>query len=534
MDPLDLAVIRGRLQQIVDEMDLVHTKSAVSPVISEMLDRASAIVDVGLREVVAQGETGLPMFVSAMQTAARSVLDAVGAELRPGDVLVMNDPYLGGTHLPDVKMLRPWFHAGRLVFMLVSTGHYVDVGAASVGAFDPGTTEIFQEGLRIPPTWIVRDDVERPDVVGLITANCRLPSTNHADLVAQRNALDVGARRIDALVADYGIDRVLDAVVELGDRSEQHMRSHLSSLPDGTYEFVDVVETDLDGGRPLVVQLTMTVRGSDLELSFEGTSPICQAPLNLSRYTTESAAFVALKHLFPDVPNNGGCFRPVRFEIPDGCFLAAEAPAAVGGYTEGAIRVVDVIFGALGRALPEQSYAGSFGTGGVVTISGRAAGAKGEYFTALFPMCGGYGASFGDDGLVHGPAYTGTARLTSVETSERDLPIRWEELALRAGSGGDGQWRGGDGSVCRVTALADLTVSFLGSRTRSRPFGLAGGEPGEPVVVHGLAGDVPIGGEGTTGLRNVALTGGDWVEWRSAGGGGWGEPADRGRSHPSR
>lgn len=523
MDPLDLAVIRGRFQQIVDEMDLVHTKSAVSPVISEMLDRASAIVDVGLREVVAQGETGLPMFVSAMQTAARSVLDAVGPELRPGDVLVMNDPYLGGTHLPDVKMLRPWFHDGRLVFMLVSTGHYVDVGAASVGAFDPGTTEIYQEGIRIPPTWIVRDDLERSDVMGLITANCRLPSTNHADLLAQRNALDVGARRLETLIDAFGIDAVNEAVVELADRSEQHMRRHLESLPDGTYEFSDIVETDIDGGIPLVVHLHMTVAGGTVLLDFSGTSPSCKAPLNLSRYTTESAAFVALKHLFPDVPNNGGAFRPVTFEIPSGCFLAAEIPDAVGGYTEGAIRVVDVIFGALGRALPERSYAASFGTGGVVTISGVAP--TGDYFTALFPMCGGYGAAEGEDGLVHGPAYTGTARLTSVEASERDLPIRWEALALRAGSGGAGRWRGGDGSVCRVRALANLTVSFLGSRTRSRPFGLAGGEPGACVVVHGEKGGRAFGGEGTTGLRNVPFEAGDWLEWLSAGGGGWGEPA---------
>jgi N-methylhydantoinase B len=519
MNPLDLAVIGGRFQQLVDEMDLVRTKSAMSPVVSEMLDRANALIDARRTEVVAQGETGLPAFISVMQSAAETCLADVRHELCRGDVVVSNDPYLGGTHLNDIKMYAPWYWGDQLVFLLVNTGHYVDVGAVSAGAFDPGTSEIFQEGLRLPPTWLVRAGEERRDIVRLLTANSRLPLAYEGDLRAQMNALEVGGRRLDALAAQYGVDALIEASEELADRAEKHMRTYLAELGELSCSFEDVVE---DEDRLLTVRVHITSEAGDVHVDFSGSSPASPGPFNLTTHTTRSATFVAFKHLFPDVPNNGGCFRPFRFTIEPRSCLGAEEPSAVGGYTEPALRVVDVVLGAIGTQSPERSYAGSFGSGGVVTLSGS--GPDGR-FSSLLPMCGGYGASRGHNGLVHGPAYTGTARFPSLEFMEAEVPVRWEELSLRTDSGGDGEWRGGDGTIYRLRPLAPMTLSFLGSRGRSQPFGLAGGEPGAPVAVHVSAGSRVLGGDGITALRNVELDDGDAVEWRSPGGGGWGRSA---------
>jgi len=523
MNPLDIAIIRGRLQQITDEMDVVHTKAAFSPVVSEMSDRANAIIDPRRLEVVSQGKTGLPVFVSAMQSAARSIMRKVGPELREGDVVIMNDPYLGGTHLQDVKLLRPYYRDGRLTLLLVSTGHYVDMGGASAAGFDPGASDIFQEGLQIPPTFLCRDGAVRADVMRLIVQNTRLPEAQEGDVRAQLNALDIGARRLDALVSERGIDQLLAAISELADRSEEQMRNYLLRVPDGTYRGRDAIEVSQTD--ELVIEAALTFSNGSVAIDFTGSSPTYRGPLNLAWPTTETAVFLAFKHCFPEVPINGGCFRPFSFTCPPGSFLNAPWPFAVGGFSESAQRVADALFIALAKALPDVACGGSYGTGGTLTFSGHAE--NGAFFASVFPMCGGYGGSKGADGLVHGPLPIGLAQFPKLEASEHDFPLRWDALEIRPDSAGAGRWRGGPGSVFRFKPLVPMTVAFLGDRARFAPFGVVGGQPAALTEIAIRNRDGLIGGPGASQVKGVKVEPGDIIEMKSAGGGGYGNPAER-------
>lgn len=523
MDPLELAIIRGRLQQITDEMDLVHQRAAFSPVVSEQSDRANAFVDPRRQEVVMQGATGLPIFVSTMQASAQACMARLGERLGEGDVIMMNDPYLGGTHLQDVKMLRPFHVDGELVLLLVNTGHLVDVGGANAGGFDPGTSDIFQEGLQIPPVFLVRGGVLRDDVFDMVLQNTRLVSSQDGDLRAQLNALDVGERRLRALVEERGVASLRQAIDELADRSEQQMRSYLRRIPDGRYPFTDHVEIGDD--RDLRLEMALEVDDGSVLVDFAGTSPAYPGPANLARHTTETAVLSAFKHLFPEVPINGGCFRPFAFAFPDDCFVAAGRPHPVGGYAEGSQRVMESVFGALAGALPEAAAGASFGSAGVLTLSGTTD--QGDFYATVFPLCGGYGGSTDGDGLVHGPTPIGLARFPKLEASEHDYPIRWEALALREGSGGDGRFRGGSGTVYRLRVLTATRATFLGDRARHAPFGVNGGGDGSMFEIEVHAGDQVHGGPGVSRLSAVPLQPGDVVEWRSPGGGGYGPPEER-------
>ena len=523
MNALDIAIIRGRLQQITDEMDLVHTKAAFSPVVSEMSDRANAMIDPRRLEVVSQGKTGLPVFVSAMQSAARSIMMILGKELQEGDVVIMNDPFLGGTHLQDVKLLRPYYHDGKLVLLLVSTGHYVDMGGASAAGFDPAATDIFQEGLQIPPTFLCRDGEIRHDVLRLIVQNTRLPEAQEGDVRAQLNALDIGARRLNSLIEERGVAQLQEAMDELANRSEEQMRSYLRRIPNGTYTGRDNME--ISTREQLTVEVALTFTDGAVMVDFTGSSASYRGPMNLAWPTTETAVFLAFKHYFPEVPINGGCFRPFTFKCPPGSFLNAPWPNAVGGFPEGAQRVLDSVFIALAKALPEFACGGSYGTGGVLTFSGYDTG--GAFFASVFPMCGGYGGSKGSDGLVHGPQPIGLARFPKLEASEHDFPIRWDALEMRPDSAGAGRWRGGPGSIFRFKALMPMTVSFLGDRARFAPFGVVGGGPAALTEIVVKNKDGLIGGPGYSQIKSIKMEPGDWVEMKSAGGGGYGMAAER-------
>jgi N-methylhydantoinase B len=523
MNPLDIAIIRGRLQQITDEMDVVHTKAAFSPVVSEMSDRANAIIDPERLEVVSQGKTGLPVFVSAMQAAARSIMKILGPQLRDGDVIIMNDPYLGGTHLQDVKLLRPFYFGGELTLLLVSTGHYVDMGGASAAGFDPGATDIFQEGLQIPPVFLRRNGEVRSDVLRLIVQNTRLPEAQEGDIRAQLNALDIGARRLTALIEERGADQLRQAIAELADRSEEQMRGYLRRIPDGTYRGRDTIE--ISRSEELTIQIALTFKNGSVEVDFTGSSPTYRGPMNLAWPTTETAVYLTFKHFFPEVPINGGCFRPFTFKCPPGSFLNASWPNAVGGFPEGAQRISDALFIALATALPDLACGGSFGTGGTVTFSGYAD--DGSFFASMFPMCGGYGGSKGSDGLVHGPTPIGLAQFPKLEASEHDYPGRWDALELRPDSAGAGRWRGGPGTVFRFKALTPMTISFLGDRARFGPSGAVGGGAAALTEISVKNKDGINGGRGYGQIKGIKIEPGDWVEMKSAGGGGYGPASER-------
>ncbi|NML45709.1 hydantoinase B/oxoprolinase family protein [Ramlibacter sp. G-1-2-2] len=528
IDPITLAVVKGALEQIVEEMDAIIVRAAFSPVISEQLDRSSGIFHPETGEVVAQGTLSPPLFVTAMQVTTQATLEAARQRggFRPGDVYIVNNPYLAGTHLPDIKLVAPVFVEGQLIALLATCGHWNDIGGATPGGFAPTATEIHQEGLLLNPRPLYREGVLQEDFLGFLLDNVRMPEERRGDLNACIAALDVGKARMGELVERHGAATVLDTFQSLNDRSEQHMRSLIREIPDGTYRFRHTLDNDGQQDRELVIQLSATVRGDTIRFDFSGSSPPVRGAVNVPRKTCIAACQIAIKHLFPEVPINGGCFRPFEYEIPATTFLGVEYPYAISGYLESIGRVVSTVVGALNPGLPQRALADSISTTGVITMSGTHP-QRNAYYVMLFPAAGGYGANAHGDGLVHGPSALGSANYPSVESVEHRLPVRVEALELRTDSGGAGAHRGGCGTRYVYRSLAEgVAVAALGDQHRSRPFGVHGGQPGagSDVVFYGADGatHLPLR---TKGLR--VLNTGDVLEYRSPGGGGYGLPAQR-------
>lgn len=525
MDAVTLAVVRGALEQIADEMDLHLIRAALSPIISETNDCAHGIFDAVTGETIAQGSYGLPMFIANMQLTVQKMIPVAG-EFKPGDLWMLNDPYLSGTHLNDVVLVSPYFVDGKLFALLANTGHWMDMGGSTPGGWAPTAQEIHQEGLVIPPIKLYDAGVRNDAVVNLITANVRMPQQALGDLEAMINVFNVSRRRLDELVRRYGVGKLTDCIQEMMKRSEAEMRSYIEEIPDGTYRVSDWLDNDGIEDVPLPVTLTMTVSGSDLHLDFTGTSKATRGPMNISDNTTKSMCLVALKHLFPEVPVNGGAFRPVRITIPPGCMLAAAYPSAVGGTTEVTLRVVDVVLAALSQAIPDATPATTFGTTGVCTVSGRNPD-SGSYFVAVFPYPGGYGASRVSDGLVNGPPVGSRAKFMSIEMSEHRYPVRFAYHGMREGSGGAGLHRGGCGTQYGIEMRSDVVVSILGDRVDHSPAGACGGGPAAPNVVrlttNGKSWIPPMRSK----AEKVLLHADDSVQLASPGGGGFGSPLDR-------
>ncbi|MDP6707367.1 MAG: hydantoinase B/oxoprolinase family protein [Alphaproteobacteria bacterium] len=526
-DPITLAVTRGALHQVADEMDLHLIHAAISPIISEMHDCAHGIYDARTGETIAQGGFGLPMFLANMQYTVQNLLEYVKAEggFQPGDIWIVNDPYLSGSHLQDVTLVAPYFVDGEPFALLANTGHWMDIGGSVPGGWAPQAREIHQEGIIIPPLRLFKGGVRNEELVKMILANLRLPDQIAGDLAAMTQVFHVGQRGLGDLIQRYGAATVGACIDEMMQRSEQQMREHIERVPNGTYRFTDHFDNDGIVDAPLVVEFALTVDGSDMYLDFTGTAPAATGSLNMAETTTRSLCFVALKHLFPDVPVNGGTFRPIHFEVPDGCMLAARYPSPVCGYTDVINRVIDVVFGALAQAVPEITPAAPFGTTGVTTVSGRRE--DGSYYVAVFPYPGGYGGSAASDGLVNGTLPSSLAGFMSVEMTEHRFPLRFQNLGVREDSGGAGRHRGGCGTVYAITALSDCLVSVLGDRVDHAPFGVEAGGPGHPNRVRFLT----EGREWIPPMRSkaekVSLVAGDSVHLASPGGGGFGDPLTR-------
>jgi N-methylhydantoinase B len=528
IDPITLSVVRSSLEQICDEMDLHLIRSALSPIISETNDCAHGIYAPHSGETIAQGRLGLPVFLANMQFAVQSTIEqaeTVGG-FRPGDVWILNDTYRGGTHLSDVNLVAPVFIDGELFALIASTGHWMDIGGSVPGGWNPSAEDIHQEGLVIPPVPIYSDGVRNDALVDTLMANVRLPREMLGDLTAMTSAVQRGEQQLRELVQRHGKSEVGDSLSELIERSERQMRSHIEEIPDGTYTFADTLDNDGVDDRPLAVEVKITIAGDEMNIDFAGTSPAARGPMNVARNSTISICNVALKHIFPDVPINGGTFRPVHVSVPEGSLLAAEYPSPVSGYLETAGRVLDVMFGALAQALPELVPAAPFGTTGVITVGGLHP-ERGSYYVGVFPYPGGYGATSTGDGLVHGNTPQSMANFVALEASEHRYPVRFDYFALREDSGGAGRYRGGDGSTYRIRAWAPCVLSVLGDRGRSRPFGLHGGGDAAPNVVSLTTGGREWTPPMSTKLAKQEMQAEDYVTAASPGGGGFGQPLER-------
>ena len=527
LDPVTLAVIRGRLEQLVDEMDATLFRAAFSPVIAEARDGSHGVYDVD-GETVAMGKQGLPVFIGAMSYATKAAIERANADGGPkdGDIYLLNDPYVGATHLNDIKLVKPIFRDGELFCYLASVGHWLDVGGNVPGNYNPTATDIMQEGVRIPPVKLADRGAINQDIVDILLANARLPGSNYGDLNAQLGALDLGTARLHDLLDNFGDDVVAAAMEEISRRASRQMRTLISELPDGIYSFEDHIDNDGRSDEPLKVALDLTIDGETLTLDFSRSAPACAGPLNVSRATTIAASFVALKHVFHEVPTSGGCLEPIRFVIPEGSILAAEPPAPVSGYTENIMRTIDVIFGALAKAAPERANAACFATVNALLMSGKRD--NGSKFILFTFFGGGLGGNPEGDGLSHGNAPIGMANIPPAEILEAAYPACVTRWGLRQDSGGPGRNRGGLGAVYEFEMLAeeaDLVV--FGERARFPAFGILGGGSGAPNRIVYQQDDGEHSPHRTAKLSGVVLRKGQCVRIESPGGGGYGPPGDR-------
>lgn len=527
LDPVLLAVIHNGLRQVATEMDLVHEKTSFSPVISEGFDRSNGIYHRDTGEVIAQGDMGLPSFVGAMQFSTQCVI-AMRKDLGPGDVVLLNDPYLGGTHLMDVKMVTPFYYRGRRWCWLSNTGHWPDTGGMVPGGFTATATEIHQEGLRIPPVKLIRAGVMDDDILQMVLNNIRVPEERIGDIRAQLGALKVGERRLTALLDRYGSDVVEQGIVELKARSERQMRAYIASVPDGVYESVSYCDSDGVVPEKLAIRLRMTVRGSDIDFDFSGSSPPCLGPMNCPGTQAVNAVYVAMKHIFADVPINAGCFVPLHVAIPHGTFLDAAYPRpCAGAAAEVSQRVMEAVFLSMGQAIPERMFASPAGTSGNFSLGGWDPEEGRRYIMYMFSG-GGYGGWWETDGLTNGCSTVGISKTQPIEILEQHYPILYEEYALREGSAGPGRNRGGFGTNYRVKLLrGEAKASFVMDHGVVGPPGLLGGGEGgrnEVIVCQsGVESRPPHVSKG----EGYAIRPGDWVQVRTPGGGGYGDPAER-------
>ena len=451
-----------------------------------------------------------------------------GGRTREGDVIIVNDPYFGGTHLMDVRMVKPFYYRGELWAYLSNTGHWSDTGGMVPGGFCATATEIQQEGLRLPPVHLVRRGELIQDVVDVIMSNIRVPEERLGDMRAQLGALSIGEQRLSALLDKYGERTVSAVIAQMRKRSETLMRAHIEAIPDGTYSFSAFVDSDGITDDILEVALDARVEGSDIHFDYSRSSAPCRGPLNSVWATTMGSTLCGMKHIFADVPINSGCFAPIHVEPPRGTFLFAEYPRPVCGCAaEVSQRIMEALFGALGQAIPELTFAGPAGTSGNFSLGGFDPETGRSYVMYIFTG-GGYGGWHGGDGISNGTSTIGISKSQPVEVLEQQFPVLFETFELRDGSAGAGRWRGGFGVSYRVRLLrGEAKASFMMDHGRTGPFGMLGGEPGalnDISVSQGGALSRPAYGSKGDGFE---LAEGDWVLVNTPGGGGYGSPEER-------
>ncbi|MCP2513958.1 hydantoinase B/oxoprolinase family protein [Achromobacter mucicolens] len=532
LDPVTLAVLKGRLEQIADEMDATLYRSAFNPIIAEAHDACHGMYDAATGATLIQGKSGLPVFVGAMAFAVKAAAKAAAGRggMVDGDVWLFNDPYEGGTHANDFKLVKPVFRGGKLFCFLASAAHWHDVGGAVPGNYNPAATECWQEAVQIPPVRIVRAGVLDQDVLAILKANTRLPDSLWGDLNGQLAALELGARRLDGLLDEYGDATVLESLDTLRERARRLMRDHIARLPDGEYAFEDMLDNDGVRDAPLRIALKLTIAVDRLGLDFTGTSPACAGPVNISRATAIAACYVALKHLFPDVPANAGVLDAVDVTLPDGLVISADRPRPVGGYTETILRMIDVIFCAMAQAAPDRAMAQAYGTINALSIAGYRSDAarKGQRWVMFSFFGGGHGGHSDGDGLSHGNAPISTATIPPLEILEAAYPVRFTQWALRPDSAGDGAHRGGLGAIYEIELLEDSAEAFIfGERGRSAPKGIAGGGQAALNVFRYQQDGQWLSPPMSSKMLGIRLQRGDRVRLETPGGGGYGDPARR-------
>jgi N-methylhydantoinase B len=528
IDPVTLAILKGRLEQIADEMDATLFRSAFNPIIAEAHDASHGIYDAKTGDTLVQGKSGLPIFVGVMAFAVKAVIDKAAKQggVHEGDVWIFNDPYDGGTHLSDFRLVKPVFRNGEVFCYLASVGHWHDVGGNVPGNYNPAATECFQEGMLIPPVKLYDRGEFRQDIVDILSSNSRLPLSLYGDLNGQINALQLGEKRMNALLDEYGDGKVAECMVELTARAAQMMRAQISNLPSGTVSAEDFLDNDGINDQPLKIALDLVIDGDRMVMDFSRSSPACAGPVNISRATTIAACYVALKHIFGDVPANAGVLEPVEFNIDDGSLLSVRAPKPVGGYTETILRLIDVVFQAVAQIAPEPAMACAYGTINALSLTGHRA--NGQRWVMFSFFGGGHGAHGAGDGLNHGNAPISTATIPPLEILEAAYPVRFTQWALRPDSGGAGEFRGGLGAIYEIELLEKQADVFLfGERGRFAPPGVVGGGAGALNTFHYEQADGEHVPPMASKIVGVHIERSQRLRLETPGGGGYGRALDR-------
>jgi len=529
LDPITLTVLQNRLQQVCEEMDIILDRAAFSPIISEGQDRASAIFTADKGLLVAQGASGMPIHIGAMQFAAGTIASRANA-FEPGDIYMINDPYLGGTHLMDMKLIMPVFIRGQVFCLLGSSGHWPDIGGSVPGGFVTRAIEVQQEGLRLSGVRIYKGGVLDDDLLSLVMSNVRVPEQRLGDLQAQVASLRAGSQALVRVVEEYGRETVAAAIDQLLGQSARLMRQRIKEIRPGTYRFADALDNDGIDDTPLWIRLDLTVKRDRLVFDFSRSSGFCRGPLNSVISATTAAVFVALKHVYPDIPTNAGCFEPLEIIAPDTTFLNAGYPRPTSGCAaEVSQRVVDVVFGAMAKAVPERLHGAPMGTSVNLAIGGYDP-AEDRRYIFYFYSGGGAGGWPGGDGISNACTTVGLAKTPPLEVVEQQTPTLFEEYALRPDSAGAGAWRGGLGVRYRVRLLrGEAQLSILGDRSKRGPFGVKGGGEAATTTV-----EMKLGGKRyvpplVTKDEHVAFIAGDSITVSTPGGGGYGKPKRRSR-----
>jgi N-methylhydantoinase B len=532
IDTITLTVIQNGLQQVCNEMDIAFSRSAFSPVIAEADDRSDGIYHRTTGELIAQGEFGLPVFVGTMQYSTMSIIEriesGVTAAPEPGDIYIVNDPYLGGTHLMDVRFAMPFYYRGEMFCWLQNTGHWPDIGGMVPGGFSAHATEVEQEGLRLPPVKLFKKGEMDEEIFAILKSNMRVADQRIGDIRAQESALKVGARRLTLLLDRYGRETVEQAIDEIRARSAKLMRAHIARIPDGVYESEAFVDSDGVVNEPLKIAMKITKKGSDLHFDMDGSSPPCAGPMNSVMATTYSSIYLAIKHIFPDVPINVGAFKPLQIKRPENTFLDAHYPRPVSGCAaEVSQRIAEAVFAALVQAIPLEVTAAPAGTSGNFALGGDDP-ATGQNYVMYLMTGGGYGGNADHDGLTNGCSTIGISKMPPVEVMEQKFPILFTRFALREGSGGSGQHRGGFGVDYEIKILrGNARASFVMDHGRYGPQGALGGEDGAPntITLHHADGDYTP--PHLSKDQGLPISTGESIAVQTPGGGGYGDPAKR-------
>jgi N-methylhydantoinase B len=515
-------LIREGLASICEEMAVSVIRTSHSETVKSAMDFSTALCD-AKGEIIAQGVT-LPNQLGALPDAVAAVLREFGGTLVRGDVVMVNDPFAGGMHLPDIFVVKPVFRESRLVAIVATVAHHADLGGLVAGSMSPYAEECYQEGLRIPPLRLYAAGRPEHGVFALLRANTRVPEIVLGDIAAQLVACDTGEQGLLRLIEHHGEEEFTAQVAALLDYTEALTRSEIRTFPEGTYRFTDYLDDDGVHGVPVAISVAVTIQDGSVTMDFEGTDPQVRASLNSTLSFTKSNAYAAMRTLLrSDIPNNAGFFRPITVIAPLGSLLNCVLPAATGTRGLTGFRVLDAVFGALAPAVPDRVMGGSDGGLSLVTVGGTRPG--GERFSVVELVSGAWGGQAGHEGQDGVPNLGANVSNIPVEMLEAAIPCRVDRYGFVADTGGAGQHRGGVSIEREYTFLGDAVLSVRADREKILPYGIGAGRPGTPSA--NLF--APAGNDETRMPSKFSrpVADGDRFYHRTAGAGGWGDPLKR-------